>query len=289
VKTSEPTHRTSSSGEYVRGLERGFAVIKAFSADAPSLTIAETAARARLTRAVARRYLFTLEELGYVTREGSLFSLTPRIMELGFTYLSTLPVADIAQPFLERVVERLHLSSSAAILDGCECVYVARVSARRILTTTLVVGSRVPAHATALGKVLLAYLPPEALDAYFERAPLERHTQRTICEEPQLRKALREVRLCGWACADEEYNVGLRTIAAPVFNQAGHVVAAVNVAAAVSLVPLRQLQEDHLPVLLRAARDMSRAFGAPIESPRAGPVARTFPFAVAQARRTAQV
>src|SRR5262245_3796825 len=123
--------------EFVQGLERGFLVIRAFSADAPWLTIAEVAGRTRLTRAVARRYLLTLAELGYLVHNGSKFSPTPRLLDLGFTYLATLSVTDLAQPYIERVVEQLHESCSMAVLDGREVVYVARVPARRILTANL--------------------------------------------------------------------------------------------------------------------------------------------------------
>lgn len=260
--------RQKSDTEYVQGLERGFAIIKAFSVDVPAMTIAETATRTNLPRAVARRYLFTLEKLGYVRRDGALFAPTARLLDLGYSYLSTLPLTDLAQPHLEKVVERLQQSSSVAVLDGLECVYVARVPARRIITTNLVVGSRVPVHATALGKVLLAYLTPEELDAYFSnaQAPLKRYTLRTICDQPRLRKALRDVRACGWACADEEYNVGLRTIAAPIFDRSGRVKAAINVAGAVALVSMQAMREDHLPVVLRAAREISRALGARVDA-----------------------
>lgn len=259
--------RKKADTEYVQGLERGFAIIKAFSVDVPAMTIAQTATRTSLPRAVARRYLLTLEKLGYVRRDGALFVPTPRLLDLGYSYLSTLPLADVAQPHLEKVVERLHHSSSVAVLDGLECVYVARVPARRVITTTLVVGSRVPAHATALGKVLLAYLPPEELNAYFSHAQAQqRYTLRTICDQPRLRKALRDVRACGWACADEEYNVGLRTIAAPIFDRSGHVKAAIDVAGADALVSMSEMREDHLPVVLRAARDISRALGARVEA-----------------------
>ena len=242
-------------------MERGFTVIKAFSAEAPALTIAEAAVRTRLSRAVARRYLLTLEKLGYVARDGALFSPTPRLLDLGHSYLSTLSVADVAPPFLERVVALVDQSSSVAVLDSWECLYVARVPGRRVIATTPVVGSRVPAHATALGKVLLSHLEPAELDAYFESIQLQRYTLRTICDEPRLRKALRDVRACGWACADEEYNVGLRTIAAPIVDRSGRVNAAIDVAGAVSVVSMQEMLDVYLPVLKHAASSVSRSAG----------------------------
>jgi IclR family transcriptional regulator, pca regulon regulatory protein len=253
--------------EYVQGVERGFAVIKAFSADAPSLTIAQAAARTNLTRAVARRYLKTLEKLGYVHHEGDVFFPTPRLLDLGYAYLVTLTVADIARPYLDKVVRRLTNaeSSSLAVLDGHECIYVARAATKRIISSNLVVGSRLAAHATALGKALLAYLPPDELNQYFRTAPLERLTSRTIYEESKLRRALRKVREQGWAYADEEFVVGRRTIAAPVYDRDGRVTAAVNVAAAVALVSTREMLEEHLPVLLDVAREISSALGANVD------------------------
>jgi IclR family pca regulon transcriptional regulator len=253
-----------SDHEYVQGVERGFAVIKAFSAVAPSLTIAQVAARTNLPRAVARRYLLTLERLGYVSYDNGLYFPTPRLLDLGYAYLASLTVADISQPFLDKILRQLTNaeSSSLAVLDGHDCIYVARAATKRIIASSLAVGSRLAAHGTALGKVLLAYLPPDDLDRYFETAPLERLTSRTICDKTKLRRALRKVREQGWAFADEEFVVGRRTIAAPVFDRTGQVTAAVNVAAAVALVSTREMLEQHLPVLVQGAHEISRALGA---------------------------
>jgi IclR family pca regulon transcriptional regulator len=251
------------SREFVQGLERGFAVIKAFSAEAPALTIADVSARTGLTRAVARRYLLTLEQLGCVVHHGPQFRLTPRVLDLGFTYLGTLDVPAVAQPVMERVVDKLRESCSASVLDGHDCVYVARVAAKRIMSINLVVGSRLPAHATSMGKVLLAHLTPAELDAYFATAPLQRLTKRTICDETTLRRALREVRDRGWASADEESEDGVRTVAAPLFDRWRKVPAAINVSAHASRTSMKELKQSYLPVLLDAAAQISRALGAP--------------------------
>jgi IclR family transcriptional regulator, pca regulon regulatory protein len=248
--------------EFVKGLERGFAVLKAFSARTPSLTITQVAARTGLTRAVARRYLFTLEALGYVVHHDSAFALTPLVLELGFTYLSSMSVADIARPFMVRIVEQLRESCSVAVFDRQEIVYIARVQADRIMTNNLVVGSRLPAHATAMGKVLLAHLSPTQLDEYFAVAQLRPLTDRTIHDEPGLRAALAEVRRRGWAANDEESERGLRTVAVPIVERDGRVIAAMNVSAHASRVSTRELRRDHLPVLLAAAAEISRALGA---------------------------
>lgn len=241
-------------------------MIKAFGAEAPRLTIAEVADRTGLTRAVARRYLFTLSELGYVVQTAAQFALTPRVLDLGFTYLSTVDVATIAQPVMETVAERLHESCSVSVLDGHECVYVARVPAKRIMSINLAVGSRLPAHATSMGKVLLAHLSPAQLDRYFATATLRQLTKRTICTEPALRKALQDVRERGWAFAEQESEDGVRTVAVPLYNRSLAVEAAINVAGHASRVSMKALRTEHLPVLLDAARDISLALGANVET-----------------------
>lgn len=248
--------------EFVKGLERGFAVIKAFSGDARTLTIGDVAARTGLTRAVARRYLLTLKTLGYVTQTGHAFALTPRVLDLGFTYIATQGIAAPAQPYMEAVVEQLNEACSIATLDGRDVVYVARVPSTRIMTVNLVVGSRLPAHCTSLGKVLLAALSPEALSAYFSLGPLVPKTERSICSPPALRKELNIVRHQGWAIADGESERGVRTVAVPILDREGHVQAALNVSGHASRVSAKELRTVFLPVLLEAADGISSALGA---------------------------
>jgi IclR family pca regulon transcriptional regulator len=258
---------TTASGsrrdkEFVQALERGFAVIKAFSAESPSLTMTAVAKRTNLPRAVARRYLFTLATLGFVSEHEGRYALTPKVLDLGFTYLSTMSVADLAQPFMERVVAELHESCSLSVLDGREVVYVGRVPTKRIMTVNLVVGSRLPAHATSMGKVLLAQLDTESLNAFFAGPPLQPLTRRTICSEGELRRTLAEVRQRGWAVADQESEDGIRSVAAPVWERSGRISAAINVSAHASRVTKKELCDRYLPVLLGVAHDISRALGA---------------------------
>lgn len=248
--------------EFVRGFERGVAVIKAFNAQNPALTVTQVAERARLTRAVARRYLLTLETLGYVTQHGTSYALTPSVLEIGFAYLSSTTVADIARPWMLQIVETLQESCSIAVFDREDIVYVARVPARRIMTTNLLVGSRLPAHATSLGHVLLAYLPPARLDAYFVTASLQPLTDKTITDKDELRRALDRVRRRGWAENDEASEKGVRTVAVPLVDRTGEVIAAMNVSGHASRVTMRDLRRHHLPLLLNAAREISRALGA---------------------------
>jgi IclR family pca regulon transcriptional regulator len=248
--------------EFVQGLERGLAVIRSFSAEAPNLTIAQVAERTDLTRAAARRYLMTLEALGYVLQDGDRFSLTPRLLDLGFTYLSTLDFTSVVQPFMEQVTDALHESCSVSVLDDHDIVYVARRAARRIMSINLAVGSRLPAHATSMGKVLLAYLPSDELERYLASVEREALTVNTIVAEQALRKVIGEARENGWAVADEESELGVRSAAAPLVGRDGEVHAAINVSAHAARVSLEQLQADYLPVLLEAARGISKALGA---------------------------
>jgi IclR family pca regulon transcriptional regulator len=257
-----PQPAAKPAREFVQGVERGFAVIKAFSGHHPALTITDVAERTALPRAVARRYLLTLEALGCVVRNGSAFQLTPRVLDLGFTYLASIDVPNVAQPIMEKVVEKLHESCSVSVLDGHECVYVARVAAKRIMSINLVVGSRLPAHATSMGKVLLAHLSPQELDAYFYTATLQRLTKRTICDETTLRRVLKDVRERGWAFADQESEDGVRTVAAPLYDRWGKLRAAINVSGHAARVSMKELRRAYLPVLLDAATQISRGLGA---------------------------
>jgi IclR family pca regulon transcriptional regulator len=250
------------SREFVQSLARGFDVIKAFSSGRRPLTISEVAMKTGLTRAAARRYLLTLEMLGCVRQNGAGFSLTPRILDLGFSYLSTVDVVDLALRQMEEVAKSLHETCSLAVLDGTDIVYIGRVPANRIMTINLVVGSRLPAHATSMGKVLLAYLSDEALDTYCATATLQRCTDRTLCTQPALRAALKEVRARGWALSDQETELGVRTIAVPVFDRSMKVAAAMNVSGHTSRVSTAELRKRYLPVLAEAARETSRALGA---------------------------
>jgi IclR family pca regulon transcriptional regulator len=248
--------------EYVQGLERGLAVIRSFSAETPHLTIAQVAERTGLTRAVARRYLKTLEALGYVIQNNDRFSLTPRLLDLGFTYLSTLDVTSVVQPFMEQVTDALHESCSVSVLDDHDVVYIARRAANRIMSINLAVGSRLPAHATSMGKVLLAYLPPVEFEHYLQSVDREPLTANTIVDDQPLRAALEDIRANGWAVADEESELGVRSAAAPLVGRDGEVRAAINVSAHAARVSLEQLKADYLPVLLEAARGISKALGA---------------------------
>ncbi|MGZ4549704.1 MAG: IclR family transcriptional regulator domain-containing protein [Blastococcus sp.] len=251
---------TPARPDVLQSLERGLAVLEVFSKDSARLTLSDVARLADITRATARRILLTLQSLGYVRVDGRQFMLTPRVLSLGYGYLSSLNIWEIAQPFMEELVAQTHESCSAATLDLPDIVYVARVPTRRIMTIGLGIGSRLPAHATSMGLVLLAELPDDELEAFLAGGPFESFTERTIVDPDVLRTTLRRVHEQGWSMVDQELEVGLRSIAAPIRGADGRVVAALNVAAAAPRVGLDELRGHMLPLLLRATDGISTAF-----------------------------
>jgi IclR family pca regulon transcriptional regulator len=248
---------------FVQSLDRGLAVIRAFDAQHPKLQLSEVARATGLTRAAARRFLLTLVQLGYVRVEGREFSLRPRVLELGYSYLSGLTLPEVAQPHLESLVGRVDESSSISVLDGDDVVYVARVHTKRIMTVMITVGTRFPAYATSMGRVLLAALPTDELDGYLARAELTPLTSRTVGDPGKLRATLDRVRAQGFALVDQELEEGLRSAAAPVRNREGAVVAAVNLSVSASRTSLRQLEDQFVPPLLETAAQISRDLGGP--------------------------
>jgi len=239
--------------EVVQSLERGLAVIRAFNSEHPEMTLSEVARVTGLTRAAARRFLHTLVSLGYMRTDGRLFALRPRILELGYAYLSSMSLPDVATPHLEQLVATVHESSSVSVLDGDEVVYVARVPTRRIMTVAVSVGTRFPAYATSMGRVLLAAQSGEWLSGYLASTRLRPLTSRTITDPDMLLRELRRVRDQGWALVDQELEDGLRSVAAPLRNAQGTVVAAINVSAPVQRGPADKVRSDLLPHLLRTA------------------------------------
>jgi IclR family transcriptional regulator, pca regulon regulatory protein len=246
------------STEFVQSLERGLSVIRAFDADHSRLTLSEVAAATGLSRAAARRFLHTLVRLGYMRAAGGRFELRPKILELGYAYLSSLTLPEVALPHLEELVEEVHESSSVSELDGGDVVYIARVATKRIMTVTISVGTRFPAYATSMGRVLLAAQPEPWLDAYLSTASLHHLTGHTITTASALRAELRKIRARGWALIDQELEEGLRSLAAPIRDSDGTVVAAVNVATHAGRRSLDSIVADLLSPLLATAERIER-------------------------------
>ncbi len=252
--------RRDDDPDFVEAVARGLDVLKAFGPDRPGMTLADVAARTSLARPTARRILRTLDALGYVRTDDGSFVLTPRVLELGMTYVQSLGLWDVARPHMEALVARTGESSSVAQLDGSDIVYVARVAVPKIITLRVTIGTRFPAPATSLGKVLLAGLPPGELDATLAEPSRAGVRPRWQPDRAELDGVLREVRAKGWALTDEELAPGIRSVAAPLRDGAGRVIAAMNVTVHAAETGLETLTGTYLPLLLAAAGEISADF-----------------------------
>lgn len=251
--TSDPDFNTS--------LARGLAVISAFSQQRQNQSISQLSLKTDIPRAAVRRCLHTLAQLGYVGHdpERRTFMLRPKVLRLGYAYLSSIPLITMAQPVLDALSRRLHESSSLAMLEEGDISYVARSKAsRRIMSVDLGIGSRLPAYCTSLGRVLLAGLPPDKLKAYLADLHPIRHTQYTTVGKEKLRAAIDAARHDRFSIVDQELEVGLRSIAVPITDTRGEVIAAMNASTHASLLPLAEFQSTFLPELRQAAAELSQ-------------------------------
>jgi IclR family pca regulon transcriptional regulator len=246
----------------LQGLERGLAVIQAFTHETPSMTLSEVARRTDISRATARRILLTLEALGFVRSDGRQFSLSPRVLSLGWAYLSSLNLWDIAQPFIADLSGEIQETCSACTLDLPDIVFVARVPSKRILMMSLGVGSRLPAYATAMGRVLLAGLPDDEVAAHLAATGLEALTYRTTTDPERLLAIIGAVREQGFALVDEELELGLRSLSVPLRTAGGRTLAALNLCAATARVSVEEMHASYLPAMQRTACAISNAWTA---------------------------
>ncbi|MCP9338978.1 MULTISPECIES: IclR family transcriptional regulator domain-containing protein [Pseudomonadaceae] len=243
---------------FMTSLARGLAVIHAFQERKRHLTIAQISHRTEIPRAAVRRCLHTLIKLGYATTDGRTYSLLPKVLTLGHAYLSSTPLAVTAQPILDRLSDELHEACSMATLEGDEVLYVARsATPQRLISVDLSVGSRLPAYCTSMGRILLAALDDAALTEYLEHANLQVKTSRTLHTPEAIRASVEEIRQKGWVIIDQELEVGLRSLAVPLKDSAGQVLAALNVGTHASRVTKQELESRFLPVLLEASRELS--------------------------------
>ncbi len=251
--SSSKASSDSPERDYVQSLSRGLTVLQAFNAERPAMTLADMSRATGLTRATARRLLHTLVALGFVCTDGRTFELTPRVLDLGFAYVSSLRLPDIAQPFMEALSDRVHESVSASVLDGAQIVYVARVNTQRIMGISLAIGSRLPAAWTSMGRVLLAGLTDPQLDEFLDGLVVSELTAQSITDIAVLRSEIQTVRGQGYALIDQELEVGIRSVAAPLRDRRGRTLAAINVGTHAARVTLKELRGVILPNLLTTA------------------------------------
>src|SRR5713226_9041896 len=254
--------RGETGPDFIEALARGLDVIRAFEPNRPTMTLSEVAAAAGLARPTARRMLLTLEELGYVRTAQGGFALTPRVLELGMAYIGSTSIWDIARPHMEQLVGRTGESSSLAQLDGSDIIYVARVAVPKIITLAVTIGTRFPALQTSLGKVLLAALPPADAERVLAEPSRSGITARWQPAAAERAAALREVRARGWSLTDEQLAAGIRSVAAPLRNGDGQVLAAMNVTVQAAETPVEVLTGEYLPLLLQAAGAVSADWAA---------------------------
>ena len=242
---------------FMTSLARGLLVIQSFSPQTPQMTISQLSAKTGLSRAAVRRCLYTLTKLGFAgIEDGSRYALRPRMLTLSNSYSASNSLSTAAQPILERMSAVLRESFSVATLDGEDIVYIARSSVSRVMSDDLHIGSRLPAYCTSMGRVLLAYLPGEQLEQYLARVVLTPFTARTVTSIDKLRLALRNVRRHGYALVDQEYEVGLRSLAVPVYAPTGRVVATINLSGSAPRMPVYEMQTRFLPHLRNAATEL---------------------------------
>ncbi len=242
---------------FMTSLARGLAVIQGFSQRQRELTVSQISAKTGFSRAAVRRCLYTLAKLGFAATDDSRhFHLRPRVLALGHSYISSMPLAATAQPILENVSRILHESCSIATLDRTDIVYIARANVTRIMSIDLVVGSRLPAFCTSMGRVLMAELPTEKLDEFLARVEFKRYTERTVATAEKLRQILRLVQRNGYSIVDQELESGLRSMAVPIHDVAGRVVAALNVGTHAQRISIQDLQVRFLPHLKAAAQEL---------------------------------
>lgn len=245
--------------DYVGALASGLEVLQAFDAEHPRMTLSEVAARTEMDRAKARRFLLTLHALGFVKRNGRQFELTPRVLQLGYAYQASNQYRAVIQQYLEDITAELGESSSLAVLDGDDVVYVVRSSARhRLMAITLSVGTRLPAAYTSMGRVLLAQLPEAELEAFLARVKLEPYTASSITRSDALKKDIIKVREQGYSIVDQELDSGLRSVAVPVFAGNGELLGAINISTNAARVDMETLMGVYLPRLQQAAEAVQR-------------------------------
>lgn len=253
--------------DYVQSLERGLTVIHGFTDHGPSLTLARLSQVTGLSRPTVRRVVLTLERLGYLRSDGREFALTPRVLTLANAYLAPLKLTEVAQPHMENVTKATGHTCSLAVLDGDDAVFVTRVPSRPVMRHTVTTGSRLPAHATSMGRILLAGLPDHELDVFLARAPFPRLTAVTKVTAQELMSELSTTRARGWALVDQEFEEGVRSFSAPVRDSGISTIASLSMSVRADELSVDEIRHELLPVVVEAAAEISNQLGAPLAAP----------------------
>ncbi len=252
----------TSDRDFVNSFARGLEVIRVFSRHRPKMTLSEVAQATDMTRATVRRFLLTLVREGYCENDGKYFSLLPKVLELGYSVLSSMDLWDVAQPIMNELAELLQESCFAAILDGDSVIYVARASSNRFVNVGITIGSRVPAHCVSTGRVLLAALPDAQLHGVLSGANFPKFTPNTVTSKVKLRGLIEEARLQGWSVVDQELEVGLRSLSVPIRDRCGAVVAALNVCCPSMRITPEDMRTRVLLAVMEASNRITRAMQA---------------------------
>jgi len=249
----------SSDPDYVNALARGLAIITAFGHNSEALSLSDVAEKTRLSRGTARRFLLTLESLGYLRFDGKTFRLTPKTLDLGYSYLSSLPLLKAAHPIMQDVVSKLGESCALGVLDGHDVVYIARIPPKTFSFINVPIGTRMPAHLNAMGQVLLSELSEGELEIYLSVARLPATTKFALVDPAAIRKQIARVAKDQYAISDQQLQIGMRSIAVPVRSRSGRTDVAINIAAGDKPVSKKELIDGYLPVLRQAAFQIGQA------------------------------
>ncbi|WP_218776024.1 IclR family transcriptional regulator C-terminal domain-containing protein [Sphingomonas sp. TZW2008] len=254
------TDQDDADRDYVASLARGLEVICAFTRDKPTMTLSDVAKATGMSRATARRLLLTLVREGYAEKRERDFSLRPKVLQLGYSALASVGILDVVQPVMNALSQRTQESIYTAVLTGDDVTYLARSTPDRVISVSINIGNRLPAYAVSTGRVLLAGESDAALERYFARLTLEKHTTNTVRTIKQLRAVIEETRELGYSLVDEELEVGVRSLSVPIYDAAGHVIAALNACCPSMRFPVEDMREKLVPELRAAAKSINERF-----------------------------
>ncbi len=249
-----------SDRDYVNSLARGLDVICAFTRVMPRMTLSEVAKSVNMSRATTRRLLLTLVREGYAEKNDRIFSLRPKVLQLGYSALSSVGILDVVQPIMNELTQRTQESIFTAVLTGDDVTYLARSTPDRVMSVSINIGNRLPAYAASTGRVLLAGESDEALERYLERVDLTQHTSNTVNTKSKLREVILETRSCGYSLVDEELELGVRSLSVPIRDARQRVIAALNACCPAIRFTVKDMEQQLVPELLKAAGRINQAF-----------------------------